>query len=87
VWTGPKSCSNLQLVPFIRQLASIIKHKVDLYLDGVLLFQQEIYLSHFQEGKVVISEPLVFVSAFIEKKYMNWFQPGELNKALSLITT
>ena len=29
-------CSNVQLVSFIPQLAYIIKHNMDLYLDGVL---------------------------------------------------
>ena len=51
IWRAfSKSCSNLQLVSFVNQLGSIIKYNMDLYLDGVQLFQHKIYLIRFEEA-------------------------------------
>ena len=54
---------------------------MDLYLNGVLLFQQENYLHRFEEVKGHQIRIVGFIKCFCFK-YMNWFQLGEPNKAL-----
>jgi len=59
---------------------------MDFYLDGVLLFQQEIYLLRFEEGKGHQIRIVGFIKCFCST-YMTWFQLGEPNKALKSLKT